>query len=194
MRPPFRRLMPRRTRLLSHTALSPPMSRDNGASQPKASAVLQSMALLATLSTAEDVRSAIAARRSGRDPSAQEPQPVAASYLRTAASDLQDLLMQLLLSHVNLRYDHDETLALAVRHFDERMKLRRVVRLLQGMHQRLLSLYPQVSDELVEEARVVHREAEALLESDVEAFVERLGAVLERGLSLAAWTEHELPA
>ena len=102
--------------------------------------------------------------------------------------------MQLLLSHVNLRFDHDEASARAVRHFDERMKLRRIVRLLQGMHQRLLSLYPEVSEELVEEARVVHRDAEALLDSDVETFIDQLGAVLERGLSLAAWTEHELPA
>jgi hypothetical protein len=170
------------------------MSRDSDAPQPKEHAVLQSMTLLATLSTAEDVRSAIAERRAGRDPSAQEPQAVAVSYLRSAASDLQELLMQLLLSHVNLRYDHDEELALAVRHFDERMKLRRIVRLLKGMHQRLLSLYPDVSEQLVEEARTVHRDAEALLDSDVEPFVDELGLVLERGLSLAAWTEHELPA
>lgn len=152
------------------------------------------MALLATLTTAEDVRSAIDERRAGRDPSAQEPQQVAVPYLRTAAGELQTLLMQLLMSHVNLRHDHDEALAVAVRHFDERMKLRRVVRLLQGMHQRLLSLYPEVSEQLVEEARVVHRDAETLLDSDVEVFVDQLGAMLERGLSLAAWTEHELPA
>ncbi|NBB72784.1 MAG: hypothetical protein GVY35_03785 [Bacteroidetes bacterium] len=170
------------------------MSRDDAsAPPPKEHAVLQTMALLATLSTAEDVRTAIAERRAGRDPSAQEPQPVAVSYLSTAAPALQELLMQLLLSHVNLRFDHDEALALAVRHFDERMKLRRIVRLLQGMHQRLLSLYPTVSEELVEEARLVHRDAEALLDSDVEPFIDQLGAVLERGLSLAAWTEHELP-
>ena len=170
------------------------MSRDNSAPHPKEHAVLQSMTLLATLSTAEDVRSSIDERRAGCDPSAQESQPIATSYLRSAADDLQALLMQLLLSHVNLRYDHDAELALAVRHFDERMKLRRIVRLLQGMHQRLLSLYPGVSEQLVEEARTVHRDAEALLDSDVEAFVEELGPVLERGLSLAAWTEHELPA
>ncbi len=171
-----------------------PMSRDDASAHPKEYAVLQSMALLATLSTAEDVRSAIAERRAGRDPSAQEPQPVSVLYLGEAATELQELLMQLLLSHVNLRFDHDDALALAVRHFDERMKLRRIVRLLQGMHQRLLSLYPKVSEELVEEARVVHRDAEALLDSDVESFIDQLGAVLERGLSLAAWTEHELPA
>lgn len=169
------------------------MSRDD-TRPPKDHAVLQSMALLATLSTAEDVRASIAERRAGRDPSAQEPEQVAVPYLRTAAGELQALLMQLLLSHVNLRYDHDAELALAVRHFDERMKLRRVVRLLQGMHQRLLSLYPDVSEQLVEEARTVHRDAEALLDSDVDVFVDELGRMLERGLSLAAWTEHELPA
>lgn len=168
------------------------MSEENG-SEPKEHAVLQSMALLATLSTAEDVRASIAERRAGRDPSAQEPRQVAVPYLRVAAGDLQTLCMQLLLSHVNFRYDRDEALALAVHHFDERMKLRRIVQLLQGMHQRLLSLYPDVSEEVVEETRMTHREAEALLDRDVETFAAQLSYVLERGLSVATWVEYELP-
>lgn len=162
-------------------------------SSPEEAAVFQSMTLLATLSTAAEVRHTMAERRAGRDPSAQEPQEVAASYLREAAGELQELLMQLLLSHVNVRYDPDEALALAVRHFDARMRWQRVVRLLQTVHQRLLSLYPDVSDELVEEARIVYRDAEALLDDEVEAFADRLASLLERGLGLAIWIEHELP-
>ncbi len=170
------------------------MAKDSGEhTSPETAAVFQSMTLLATLSTAAEVRHTMAERRAGRDPSAQEPRPVVVPYLRTAARELQALLMQLMLSHVNVRYDHDEALALIVRHFDERMKWQRAVRLLQGMHQRLLSLYPDVSEELVEEARVVYRDAEAMLDRDLEAFVDALGSLLERGLSLAAWIEHELP-
>lgn len=160
---------------------------------PAEAAVFQSMTLLATLSTAAEVREAMAERRAGRDPSAQEPHQVVVPYLRVATRELQALFMQLLLSHVNVRHDHDEALVLLVRHFDERMKWRRVVRLLQGVHQRLLSLYPDVSEALVEEARRVHRDAEALFDGEVDDFVARFGPLLERGLSLAAWTEHELP-
>lgn len=159
----------------------------------EAAAVLQSMTLLATLSTAAEVHDAVEKRRAGRDPSAQEPHRVAVPYLQRATRELQELLMQLLLSHVNIHYDHDEALALMVRHFDERMKWQRAVRLLQAIHQRLLSLYPDVSEALVEEARLVHRDAEALLDGEVEDFAEQLGPLLERGLSLAVWTEHELP-
>lgn len=159
----------------------------------EAAAVFQSMTLLATLSTAADVHHAVNERRAGRDPSAQEPRPVVVPYLREAARELQALLMQLMLSHVNVRHDRDEALALVVRHFDVRMRWQRAVRLFEGIHQRLLSLYPDVSEALVEEARLVYRDAEALLDEDVEAFVDALGPLLERGLSLAAWTEHELP-
>lgn len=169
------------------------MAKDSSEHTSSEAEVLQSMTLLATLSTAAEVHYAVEERRAGRDPSAQEPHQVAVPYLRVAARELQELLMQLLLSHVNIRYDHDAALALLVRHFDERMKWQRIVRLLHGMHQRLLSLYPDVSEALVEEARIVHRDAEALLDDDVEDFAEHLGPLLERGLSLAAWTEHELP-
>ena len=170
------------------------MSRQDSNNHTKDAAVLQSMTLLATLSTAAEVHAAVSERRAGRDPSAQEPHQVTVPYLHKAAGELQGLLMQLLLSHVNIRHDPEADLALVVRHFDERMKLWQVTRLLQGMHQRLLSLYPDVSEELVEEARIVHRQAEALFDSDVDDFVEVLSDFLERGLGLATWTEHELPA
>lgn len=155
-------------------------------------AVLESMTLLATLSTAADVSRSVAARRAGRDPAAQEATWVAAPELRRAGEDVQDLVMQLLLSHVNIEHDHESHLAAVVRHFDERMKLRRVARLLHTMHQRLLSLYPNVSEELVEEARVTLATAEHLLESDVAAFSDELNAFLERALGFVTWTRHEV--
>ncbi len=159
---------------------------------PGVAAVLQSMTLMATLSTAADVHHAVRERRAGRDPSAQEPSDVAAPRLKAAAATLQDLLMQLLLNHATLRYRSDEHLAAVVRHFDERMKVQRVSRLVQEVHQRLLSLYPAVSEELVEEARIVLRRSEALIDSEGETFGVLIGPFLDRALGLVTWIRHEV--
>jgi sulfite reductase beta subunit-like hemoprotein len=161
----------------------------NGA--PESAAVLQSMTLLATLSTAEEVRESMAERRAGRDPSAQAPTDLATARLHEAGDTLMDLLMQLVLGQVP--QEDDEQLARAVRHFDLLMKLRRAERLVTTMHQHLLSLYPDVSEALVEEARHVHGEIDALLDVDsVAASPQALPDVLERGLSFVVWTRHEV--
>jgi hypothetical protein len=167
------------------------MSERSANSAPESAAVLQSMTLLATLSTAEEVRESMAARRAGRDPSAQAPPDLAAARLHDAGETLMDLLMQLVLGQVPERGD-EEDLAHAVRHFDLLMKLRRAERLVTTMHQHLLSLYPEVSEELVEEARHVHREVEALLDTESpDADPPPLPDVLERGISFVVWTRHE---
>jgi len=169
------------------------MSERGSSGAPESAAVLQSMTLLATLSTAEEVREAMAERRAGRDPSAQAPPDLAAARLHDAGETLMDLLMQLVLGQVPQR-DDDEDLAHAVRHFDLLMKLRRAERLVTTMHQHLLSLYPDVSEELVEEARHVHDEIEAVVDTDTEREGEdrpALSDVLERGISFVVWTRHE---
>ena len=172
------------------------MSECGSSGAPESAAVLQSMTLLATLSTAEEVRESMAERRAGRDPSAQAPPDLAAARLHDAGETLMDLLMQLVLGQVPDR-DDDEELAHAVRHFDLLMKLRRAERLVTTMHQHLLSLYPEVSEELVEEARHVHGDIDALLDMDPgdmdsgDASPSALPDVLERGLSFVVWTRHE---
>jgi len=160
---------------------------------PESAAVLQTMTLLATLSTAEDVRAGVHERRAGRDPAAQAPSALATARLHEARDALMDLLMQLVLGRVPLERDEEDDLAHAVRHFDLLMKLRRAERLVKTMHQHLLSLYPDVSEALVEEARHVHRTLRAVREVgsvEVEE-VPSLPDVLERGLSFAVWTRHE---
>ena len=167
------------------------MSKRGSSGAPESAAVLQSMTLLATLSTAEEVREAMAERRAGRDPSAQAPPDLAAARLHDAGETLMDLLMQLVLGQVPQR-DDDEDLAHAVRHFDLLMKLRRAERLVTTMHQHLLSLYPEVSEELVEEARHVHDEIEAVVDTEREdEGIPALPDVLERGISFVVWTRHE---
>ena len=103
-------------------------------------------------------------------------------------------------------------LAVTVRRFDLLMKLRRTDRLLHSVHQRLMSLYPAVSEELVEEARRCRgalsrvrtlpgstsaRAAPTAPASPADlpsagGFDARLDAFLQRLLSLAAWIQHEL--
>jgi hypothetical protein len=160
---------------------------------PNSAAVLESMTLLATLSTAAEVGESVARRRLGRDPSAQEPPDRAAVHLRNTGRTLMDLLMQLALSRVPL--DHpEEPLPHAVRHFDLLLKLRRAERLTQNMHQRLLSLYPEVSSELVEEARLLRNEIARFREtapSNPDGL--HLSDVLEQGISFVVWTRHEVP-
>jgi phosphate uptake regulator len=73
------------------------------------------------------------------------------------------------------------------------MKLRRAGRLIHGMHQRLLSLYPDVSEELAEEARHVHDDVQALVDDAAdERVVTDLEPLLERGVSFVVWTRHEV--
>lgn len=160
---------------------------------PDSAAVLESMTLLATLSTAADVCEGMAERRMGHDPSAQEPSGRAAAHVQRAGRELMDLLMQLALSRIPLARRGEAPLSNAVRHFDVFMKLRRVERRTKEMHQRLLSLYPQVSESLVEEARILRSEVDAFLEADpTDPKGPPLETVLERGLSFVVWTRHEV--
>ncbi len=160
---------------------------------PDSAAVLESMTLLATLSTAVDVRESVVQRRVGHDPAAQEPSDRATARLHNARSTLMDLLMQLMLSRVPLDQNGEAPLPRAVRHFDLLMKLRRAERLVQDMHQRLLSLYPDVSEALVEEARLVRDQLSVLSDADPDdTEVPALSDVIERAVSFAVWVRHEV--
>ncbi|MFO8098204.1 MAG: hypothetical protein R6T83_01120 [Salinibacter sp.] len=158
---------------------------------PDSAAVLESMTLLATLSTAAEVRDAVQDRRTGRDPAAQAPSDVATVRLHEARRTLMDLLMQLVLGQVPLERQEKHALGHAVRHFDLLMKVRRAKRLAKTMHQHLLSLYPNVSEELVEEARCVRDALEGLTD-DAGDGAAPLPDVVERGLALVVWVRHEV--
>lgn len=170
------------------------MSEDESPDAPASAAVLESMTLLATLSTAEEVREGVEERRAGRDPSAQASSQAATERLHEAGETLMDVLMQLVLGRVPFEEGDEAVLAHAVRHFDLLMKLHRAEHLVKTMHQHLLSLYPDVSEALVEEARHVHGALRALREAgSVEAEdPPALSEVLEQGLSFVVWTRHEV--
>lgn len=137
----------------------------------------QTMALLASLATAADVWKDVAARRMGRDPSAQEPASVVRPFLREAGTELASLLMRLQAGLAS----PPAASVLLVRRFDSLMMLRRVARLLHRIHQRLLSLYPDVPEQLVEEARLLEKASAALLD-ETTAYEARLSALLPRAL------------
>lgn len=170
------------------------MSDNSPTDSPDSAAVLESMTLLATLSTAASVRESVAERRAGHDPSAQEPPARAAARLRTAGHTLMDLLMQVARSRVPLAHEEDSPLPNAVRHFDMLLKLRRAEQCAQDMHQHLLSLYPKVSEALVEEARRTRDAMARYIEQASEAaWGPGLTKVLEQGIGVVVWARHEVP-
>ena len=139
---------------------------------------LSSLALISTLSAAVEVHRGVLARRSGQDPSAQEAAATARAHLQTDAAALRLLLVRL---RVNLVCE-DEAAPGAARRLSEGLLLARGGRLLQRMHQRLLSVYPDVEPALVEAARVLKGRADAIPHLDPGAFEDALRGFVADGL------------
>ena len=146
-------------------------------------AVWQAMVLFSTLSTATTLWQAARERRAGRDPSAQEQAAFVRTYLRRAVGELQALLMQLQAALIQAAHADDEGyVAALVRRYHDMMALRRVTHHLKTIHQRLLSLYPDVAEALVEEARLLRDESSVLLGIEDESFAAHLSLFLHRAL------------
>ena len=150
-------------------------------------AVWQAMVLFSTLSTATTVWHAARERRAGRDPSTQETPAFVQTYLRHAAGELQALLMQLQAGLIHDEQAEEEGyIARLVRRYHHLMALRRVTHHLKTIHQRLLSLYPDVAETLIEEARLLRDDGSALLGDEAETYAERLSLFLRRALVFTA--------
>ena len=104
------------------------------------------------------------------DPSEQEAAAEVRSYLNTAIGELQALLLQLRASLIAGLTEEAPPVSRLVRRFNDLMTLRQVSGLLQVIHQRLLSLYPDVSETLVEEARVLYQDSGLLLDVNEALF------------------------
>ena len=154
--------------------------------------LLRAMSFLATLTTAAEVRHAIQERISGRDPSDQEQAAFVRPILIMAAEPLRSLLFQLRASVVHAKHQDEEFVAAQVRRFGDLMRLRRTARMLNRVHQRLLSLYPEVSEALVEEARDMQQQCVALLESDDAPFLDELDRFVEKGVAFSDWMLREV--
>ena len=146
------------------------------------SAALHAMALVASLRTALGVTRAIEARRGGHDPAAQEPEAPVRRYLSEAIGRLKSILVRLRL-RVAASIPGDVHAAL-VQTFEDRLTLADLAEELRVLHQKLLSLYPAVSESVIEAIRVRYGEALHLLEADeldheLALFTERVATVLE---------------
>jgi hypothetical protein len=140
------------------------------------------LALFASLSTAAEVAVAIRDRQADRDPSAQEADGAALSYLSRAVPELRQLLMRLRLL-VAGRLDALEGTSPLLRRFPELMLLLRASRLLHRIHQRLLSLYPAAGVDLIEGVRLLEYAAAQLLQGRTTAWDRAVHALIEDGLA-----------
>ncbi len=112
--------------------------------------------MLSTLSIAIEIATAMSERRRGRDPSEQQTMDVVLPALEEDADDLSAQLIALQTSAVAAEREETNGVAL-VRHVNELLLLAGIARRLNGMHQRLMSLFPGVNEELVEAARHLAR-------------------------------------
>ena len=155
-------------------------------------AVFQAASLLSVLTSAAEVWHAAKERRAGRDPSAQEDATVVRPYLRRAQREGQEMVMRLQASLAYAARADEDALTTLVRRFDSLLTLGRLARLMQTVHQRLLSLYPDVREDLIEEARHLQANAAALLDGEVDAFTDSLPPFLDRALRFNRQLERAL--
>ena len=126
------------------------------------------MALVAAARAALGTARQITSRRAGRDPSEQEPEgPVRADLAGLRAALAEQVVRLRLRAVVGL----PETPAAALaQQFEDRLLLDDLAQTARLSHQKLLSLYPAVSESVVEEARLLAAEAErCALADDADA-------------------------
>lgn len=142
-----------------------------------ASRAFHALVLATTARTAVRAARAVADRRAGRDASAQEAPPDAAADLRRLRDDLAGAAVQLRLRAATPPPADPE--AQAVHVFETRVLLADVARALGVAHQKLLSLYPAVDADLVEQTRVLARDmASAIAEArpDLSDLADRMAS------------------
>lgn len=149
-------------------------------------ALVQTLTLVSSVSTAARVMRAVHERRSGQDPSGQEAADAACPALRESLESLQELLVPLFVAVSTNVYDADQADRITVvRKFEELHRMSEALVLLHRTHQRLLSLYPGVPESVVEEARSLHHEASAWLDTGDRA-ADQILPLLARILGFSA--------
>jgi hypothetical protein len=155
-------------------------------------AFLRMLTLLATLTTAGEVRHAIRERRDGRDPSQQEEPKVVIPLLLQVGEELAALLLQIRASLVIAVVEGDGVVVAPTRHMLRVLRLNQVVHLLHRIHQRLLSLYPDVSEDLIEEGRLLHSESRAYIQDETDAGYEEQVELIDRLLDFTVRMERSV--
>ena len=159
------------------------------------SAILLAMTLLATATAATEVAFGMRERKAGRDPSTQEQDHVIRPFLLQAEETVRRTFLQIRASVVVGQYNTEDPSAAQVRRFTELHQLRRLAPTLQRIHQRLLSLYPAISEALVEEARELFRQTEILIQqADRHQYPAEAESIAERGMVFCTQLLQELDA
>ena len=117
--------------------------------------LFQIMTLIATLNAATQVKYRIEERKAGHDPSSQEDALFVTNFLVETEDELRTILMDLRASFLFYGDEREDAIAFSVRRFNDLSRFHQASGLLQQIHQRLLSLYPAISEELAEEARML---------------------------------------
>ncbi|GAB5537501.1 MAG: hypothetical protein Rubg2KO_37500 [Rubricoccaceae bacterium] len=123
------------------------------------------MALVAAARAALGAARTIADRREGRDASEQEDERLARADLHSIASSIAELTVRLRLRVVT-GTPETEAAALA-QAFEDRLLLDDLSKRLRLAHQKQLSLYPEVSETLIETTRQLAADAARLSTADV---------------------------
>lgn len=152
-------------------------------------ALLRTMTLLATLRTAAEVKLSISERKAGQDASAQESDDIASAYLEEASDEVRTSLLQLRTSIVIAQQEPGDGVLANVRRFSDLNQLHYLSHLLHRTHQRLLSLYPRISEELAEEARIVALQCDALAETEETGYFDEVETFIEQALQFMARLE-----
>ena len=148
-----------------------------------ASQAFHALALVAAARTAAHAARQVADRRAGLDASEQQDAGPASDGLAVAVRGLAVLLVRLRV-RLAAAEPADPTAAL-VQAFEGRLVLDDVARAARRAHQALLSLYPAIAAETVEEARRLSVSAEALATADGA----RLAGAAGLAADLAAWLD-----
>ncbi len=150
-------------------------------------ALLRTMTLLASLNVASELAFGIRERKAGRDPSTDEQEEVLMPVLREELESLNLLFFQLqsslALSAQNPDADpadgnHTLQATEPVLRFIDLVRLQKSSLALHRVHQRLLSLYPAIDEEMAEEARQLKNRCEVLSDAEPDQFSPMLAAFL----------------
>lgn len=131
---------------------------------------------ISTLHAAAEVVAGRAQRQRGIDASEQESEVQVHSQLRPAIRSLEEMAFRLsaLCSSVTDSFDPKSA---AVARFDSLLIVSRCAQVLEDVHRRLLSLYPDVEEALVEQTRELAQQCRAA--ADEDEFVDTSDLVFE---------------
>ena len=142
-------------------------------------ALFRTMTLLASLNAAAEIKFGMRERKAGRDPSFDEDESVAIPVLNEELQVLKTLVFQLrsslaIVDTIGDEKQEVEELSQPVNRFIDLMRLEKAGTSLQSIHQRLLSLYPTIDENLAEQARVLKNTAAQLKEQESDNFLTAL--------------------